>query len=124
MEDVLQPNDPHQPRPFDFDESYFMSGQHVMPNTLSRSVTQQTLLTYNQAALRDISNGGQFAHSYGLTDYALSIAIQDILRRARMSHMPWESVLADFFNKLHRLGHQVTDTPCAGTVIGEEEDHG
>ena len=124
MVDALAGNDPGNKGRNTFDEHFFMSGRPDTENTMDRRTTMSTLITHNKHALREIQAGGQYPDSYGMTDYATSVLVGDIMRRSRIGNIPWEIVMNDAFSKVHLVAHQLTNTTCGQSYLPEEDEGG
>lgn len=95
---------------------------------IDRETTVQALKTYYEACLREIRSEGFHPHSYGLTDYAIAIVVEDVMRRCTMAQIEWIPILQDFVNRtatyLHRAMDGGSDECQVHMPIEDDEDDG
>jgi len=118
MTDELAHLDPD--KKFNPHDEYFAMTGYAAPNTLDKETTTRAFMTYHQACINEICANGQYPSSEGITDFGLTVVVSDIVRRSRLSGLPWEYFLNHVMGRIHELGHQVTGTPCA--IVEEEDD--
>jgi len=120
MTDFLSVNDPDN-KMNPHDEQYAMTG-YYSPNTMDKATTMTAFMTYHQSCINEIVGQGQYPHSEGMTEFALSLVVADIVRRARLAGLPWEHLLNHTVNQIHDIGHSVTGTECQARFIHPEEE--